>query len=81
VGAQNAARRVEEMGLSVTIIPKHNALTGEDFFAVLSGPYKAAKIDGIVEQLKAKGFAQARRNNPAAGAANAAARPSAAPAP
>jgi serine/threonine protein kinase len=81
VGAQNAARRIEEMGLSVTIIPKHNALTGEDFFVVLSGPYKPAKIGGIVEQLKAKGFAQARRNNPVAGAANAAARPSSAPAP
>jgi hypothetical protein len=60
------------MGLPVSIVPKHNAITDEDFFVVLSGPYKAARMDEVIAQLKAKGFAQARPNKPPAGGSNAA---------
>ena len=63
------------MGLPVTIVPKHNSVTDGDFFVVLTGPYAASKIDGIVEKLKAKGFAQARPNKTVIGGANAGARP------
>jgi hypothetical protein len=52
------------MGLPVTVIPKHNSVTDSEFFVVLTGPYPAEKVDGIVAQLKAKGFAQARLNSP-----------------
>ena len=62
LGAENAAKRVEDMGLRVTVIPRHNPITDKDFFVVLSGPYSAAKIDKIIEQLKEKGFAEARPN-------------------
>ena len=72
VGAQNASRKIEDMGLPVSIVPKHNAITDEDFFVVLSGPYKAARMDEVIAQLKAKGFAQARPNKPPAGGSNAA---------
>ncbi|MGD0965074.1 MAG: serine/threonine-protein kinase [Candidatus Acidiferrales bacterium] len=67
VGAQNAARKIEEMGLPVSIIPKHNTVTDENFFVVLTGPYAAAKIDGILERLKSRGFLQARPNKGIAG--------------
>jgi serine/threonine protein kinase len=81
VGAQNAAKRIEEMGLPVTIIPRHNAANDNDFFVVLTGPYPAARIDGIVEQLKAKGFVQARLNRAGAAATNPVPRSRSAPAP
>jgi hypothetical protein len=69
------------MGLPVTIIPKHNTVTDGDFFVVLTGPYTAAKINGIVEQLRAKGFAQARPNKAIAGGVNSVADPGATPLP
>ena len=56
VGAQNAANRIEKIGLPVTIMPRRHPDQTE-FFVVVSGPYPAAKIDGIVEQLKTNGFA------------------------
>jgi serine/threonine protein kinase len=71
VGAENAAKKVEDMGLRVTVIPRHNPITDKDFFVVLSGPYSAAKIGGIIEQLKGRGFAEARPNKEGTGHANA----------
>jgi serine/threonine protein kinase len=67
VGAQNASNRIEKMGLPVTIMPRRHPDQTE-FFVVVSGPYSAAKIDGIVEQLKTNGFALAHPNRPVAGA-------------
>jgi len=81
VGAENAAKRVEDMGLRVTVVPRHNPVTDKDFFVVLSGPYSAAKIDKIIEQLKERGFAEARPNKEGIGHVDAApgATPSSAP--
>jgi serine/threonine protein kinase len=62
VGAQNAAKKIEDMGLPVSIIPRHNPITDDDFFVVLSGPYSAARIGGIIEQLKSIGFEAAKPN-------------------
>jgi serine/threonine protein kinase len=67
LGAENAAKKVEDMGLRVTVIPRHNPLTDKDFFVVLSGPYSAAKIDKIIEQLREGGFAEARPNKEVVG--------------
>ena len=67
MGAQNAANRIEKIGLPVTIMPRRHPDQTE-FFVVVSGPYPAAKIDGIVEQLKTNGFAFAHLNRPAPGA-------------
>jgi hypothetical protein len=70
VGAQNAAKKIEDMGLPVSIIPRHNPITDDDFFVVLSGPYSAAKIAGIIEQLKSIGFEGAKPNKDIVGHAN-----------
>lgn len=65
-GAQNAAKKIEEMGLPVTIVPRRNPVNNADFFVVLSGPFAAGKIDSIIQQLKSNGFALARINRAAA---------------
>jgi serine/threonine protein kinase len=70
VGAQNAAKKVEDLGLPVSIIPRHNPITDDDFFVVLSGPYSAAKIGGIIEKLKSIGFEGAKPNKEIAGHVN-----------
>ena len=67
-GAQNAAKKIEEMGLPVTIVPRRNPVNNADFFVVLSGPFPAAKIDTIVQQLRSNGFTLARINRAAAAA-------------
>jgi hypothetical protein len=61
VGAQNAAKRIEDLGLPVRIVPRHNAVTDSDFFVVLSGPFGAEKIDDMLEKLHGAGFKNARR--------------------
>ena len=68
VGAQNAAQKIEGMGLPVTIIPRHNAANDSQFFVVLSGPFPVAKLDNVIRQLKGNGFALARPNRAAAAA-------------
>ena len=70
IGAQNAAKKVEDMGLPVKIIPRHNPISDDDFFVVLSGPYSAAKIGGIIEKLKSIGFEGAKPNKEIAGHMN-----------
>ena len=59
VGAQNAAGKIANMGLRVSVVPRHNPTTNSDFFVVMAGPFAADKIDSMVEQLRAKGFANA----------------------
>ncbi len=70
IGAQNAAKKVEDLGLPVSIVPRHNPITDDDFFVVLSGPYSAAKIGGIIEKLKSIGFEGAKPNKEIAGHVN-----------
>jgi len=60
VGAQNAASKLANMGLRVSVIPRHNPTTNGNFFVVTVGPLAADKIESMVEQLLAKGFANAR---------------------
>jgi serine/threonine protein kinase len=62
VRAQHAAKKIKELNLPVSIVPKHNPETNEEFFVVLTGPFTAAKIDGIVQRLQENGFLQARPN-------------------
>jgi serine/threonine protein kinase len=66
LGAQNAANKIEAMGLPVSIIPRHNAANDSEFFIVLSGPFPAGKIDSAIGQLKSNGFPFARPNRTAA---------------
>ena len=62
VGAQNAAKKIEDMGLSATVIPRHNPANGAEFFVVLSGPFPKQKIESVLGQLKTNGFPLARLN-------------------
>ena len=66
IGAQNAANKIESLGLPVTILPRHSAATNSEFFVVLSGPFPPAEIDTVIEKLKSNGFSLARANGPAA---------------
>ena len=54
--AQDAAKKIEDLKLPVTIVPRHT-LTG-DFYFVLSGPYGPQKIPDVMLQLQAAGFAE-----------------------
>ncbi len=60
-GAQNTARKIEDMGLPVTVMPRHNPKTNSDFFAVFTGPFAVNTIDDVMKQLQAKGFANAHK--------------------
>ena len=42
-GAQNAAKKIEDMGLPATVIPRHNPANSTEFFVVLSGPFSQAE--------------------------------------
>ena len=79
--AQNAAKRIEKIGLPVTIIPRRRVADDTDFFVVLTGPYPPGKIDGIVAQLKANGFSFAKPNRAMAAGNKPPASPPTAPAP
>jgi serine/threonine protein kinase len=61
LGAQNLAKQIEAMGLPVTVMPRHSPQNNSDFFAVFTGPFAANRIDDVMQQLQAKGFANAKK--------------------
>jgi serine/threonine protein kinase len=63
VGAENAARKIESMGLPVSVVPRRNPMSNAAFFVVLCGPFAPAKINGMVDRLKTNGFPLARPNS------------------
>lgn len=63
--AQEAAKKIEDMSLSVITVPRHTA-SGE-FFIVLSGPFPMNKIANVMDQLRQRGFTNIRSiRNPVA---------------
>jgi len=52
--AQAAAKKIEEFGLPVAIIPKRGA--GGEAFVVFAGPFGAKRVPSVMEWLKAQGF-------------------------
>ncbi|HXA79441.1 MAG TPA: serine/threonine-protein kinase [Candidatus Acidoferrales bacterium] len=56
--AQSTAKKIEELGLPVVVVPRHGA-TGE-FFVVLTGPYGPERIESAMDWLKTQGFADVR---------------------
>jgi hypothetical protein len=52
--AQASAKKIEDLGLPVVVLPRRN-LTG-NFFVVLSGPFAPKKLQGAIEQLETAGF-------------------------
>lgn len=52
--AQVTAKRVEQLGLPVAVIPRH---TGRgSFYVVLSGPFGPERVGSVMEWLKEQGF-------------------------
>ncbi|MDR3721859.1 MAG: serine/threonine-protein kinase [Candidatus Acidoferrales bacterium] len=56
--AQITAKKIEDLGLPVVVIPRHNA-TGE-FFVVFTGPFGPERVGSAMEWLKTQGFAGVR---------------------
>ncbi len=56
--AQNTAKKIEDLGLPVVVVPRHG-LTGE-FYVVLTGPYGPERIESAMDWLKTQGFADVR---------------------
>ena len=56
--AQNAAKKIEDLGLPALVVPRHGLV--ENFFIVLSGPYDSKRISSVSEWLEEQGFSQVR---------------------
>jgi serine/threonine protein kinase len=56
--AQNTARKIENLGLPVAVIPRHSA-RGE-FFVVLTGPFGPERVTSVMGWLQSQGFSGVR---------------------
>jgi hypothetical protein len=52
--AQAAAKKIEDLGLPVSIIPKHG--TGGEAYVVFAGPFGAKRVPSVMEWLNSQGF-------------------------
>jgi len=53
--AQDASKKVEDLGLPVVLVPRRN-LIGGDFYVLFSGPFSPQKLQGAIEKLEIAGF-------------------------
>lgn len=56
--AQDAAKKIEGLGLAVTVVPRHGP-AGE-FYIVYTGPFGAKRIPDVMQWLEARGFMNVR---------------------
>jgi serine/threonine protein kinase len=56
--AQGAAKKIEDLGLPVVVIPKHG-LAGQ-FFVVFAGPVGTKRVPSVMQWLEAQGFRDVR---------------------
>jgi len=56
--AQSIAKKIEDLGLPVTVVPRRG-LTGE-FYIVVTGPYGPERVESAMDYLKTQGFANVR---------------------
>lgn len=56
--AQNTAKKIEDLGLPVAVIPRHNA-KGE-FFVVFTGPFGPERVESVMGWLQTQGFSGVR---------------------
>jgi len=56
--AQSIGKKVEDLGLPVTVVPRHG-LTGE-FYIVVTGPYGPERVESAMDYLKTQGFSNVR---------------------
>jgi len=57
--AQGAARKIEGLGLPVTVIPRQN--DKGNFYVVVTGPFGAKRIPSVIEWLQTQGFPNVRQ--------------------
>jgi len=57
--AQAAARKVEDLQLPASIVPR--SLGSAKFYAVFCGPIDAKRVEAVTERLEAKGFSNVRQ--------------------
>jgi len=53
--AQEAAKKIEDLGLPVEVIPRYNN-AGEEFYVVLSGPFDEDRLSSVTDWLATQGF-------------------------
>ncbi len=56
--AEDAAKEIQDLGLTATVIPRNNG--HGQFFVVFTGPYDGKKLTDTTSLLQADGFANAR---------------------
>lgn len=56
--AQSNAKKIEDLGLPVAVIPRQNA-TGQ-FYVVLTGPFGPERVPSVMDWLKTQGFQNVR---------------------
>ncbi|MGH9864881.1 MAG: SPOR domain-containing protein, partial [Candidatus Acidiferrales bacterium] len=63
-GAQNAAKRIEDDGLPVVVMPRRNQQNGQQFFVVFTGPFAPTRAQNVLQRLQDEGFANVREFKP-----------------
>ncbi|MGD0955656.1 MAG: protein kinase [Candidatus Acidiferrales bacterium] len=56
--AQSTAKKLEDLGLSVVVMPRHN--DQGKFFVVLTGPFAGKRLQNVLQQIQGQGFPNAR---------------------
>jgi serine/threonine protein kinase len=63
-GAQNAAKRIEDDGLPVVVMPRRNQQNGQQFFVVFTGPFAPTRAQNVMQRLQDEGFTNVREVKP-----------------
>ncbi|HEV2617105.1 MAG TPA: protein kinase [Candidatus Acidoferrales bacterium] len=58
--AQEAAKRIEDDGFRVVVMPRRNPQNGKQFFVVFTGPFAPTRAEDVLQRLQGEGFAGAR---------------------
>lgn len=62
--AQTAAKRIEDDGLPVVLMPRRNPQNHQQFFVVFTGPFAPTRAQDIVQRLQEQGFSNVREVRP-----------------
>ena len=63
-GAQNAAKRIEDDGLPVVVMPRRNQQNGQQFFVVFTGPFAPTRAQDVRQRLQEQGFSNVHEVKP-----------------
>ncbi|HVB35770.1 MAG TPA: protein kinase [Candidatus Acidoferrales bacterium] len=63
-GAQSAAKRIEDDGLPVVVMPRRNPQNSQQFFVVFTGPFARTRAQDVIQRLQEQGFFSVREVKP-----------------